>query len=122
MRRTISRQELQAEIEARQPVVIIEALPEGHYLKGHLPGALNIPHDRTRELAPRLLPDKGAEIVTYCASATCQNSHIAADTLLAMGYSNVRVYPEGKQDWLEAGLPVETGPLSAASRPGRRPI
>jgi hypothetical protein len=25
-----------------------------------------------------------------------------------MGYTNVRDYAEGKQDWIEAGLPVES--------------
>jgi len=114
MTRTISRQELHSKIAARQPVVLVEALPESHYIERHLPGALNIPHDRTRELAPGLLPDKEAEIVTYCASATCRNSHIAADTLRAIGYTNVGVYAEGKQDWIEAGLPVETGRAEAA--------
>lgn len=115
MTRTISRQDLDAKIAARHPVILVEALPESYYLKGYLPGAINIPHHRTRELAPRLIPDKGAEIVTYCASATCQNSHIAADTLRAMGYTNVSVYVGGKQDWIEAGLPVEKGPAKAAA-------
>jgi rhodanese-related sulfurtransferase len=116
MTRTISRQDLQARIEARQPIVVLEALPEGHYVKAHLPGSINLPHDKVRELAPRLLPDRNAEIVTYCASATCRNSHIAADTLRAMGYANVSVYAEGKQDWIEAGLAIEVGqpPAQAA--------
>jgi rhodanese-related sulfurtransferase len=96
-------------------VILVEALPEGYYIKEHLPGALNIPHDRTRELAPRLLPDKGAAIVTYCASPTCRNSHIAAETLQAMGYTNVKVYVEGKQDWLAAGLPTEKGTAKTAA-------
>jgi rhodanese-related sulfurtransferase len=26
-----------------------------------------------------------------------------------MGYNNVAHYPEGKQGWIEAGLPVEKG-------------
>jgi rhodanese-related sulfurtransferase len=26
-----------------------------------------------------------------------------------MGYTNVGHYPEGKQGWMEAGLPVEKG-------------
>lgn len=111
---TISRQDLQAKIEAREPLVILEALPESYYLKGHLPGAINLPHDRVRELALRLVPDKGAAIVTYCASATCRNSHIAADTLRAMGYTDVRVYAEGKQDWIEAGLALQTQQSDAA--------
>jgi rhodanese-related sulfurtransferase len=27
--------------------------------------------------------------------------------LAAMGYKNAAYYPEGKQGWMEAGLPVE---------------
>jgi rhodanese-related sulfurtransferase len=27
--------------------------------------------------------------------------------LAAMGYANVAHYPEGKQGWMESGLPVE---------------
>jgi hypothetical protein len=30
--------------------------------------SLNIPPERIKELAPQLLPNKGAEIVTYCTS------------------------------------------------------
>jgi rhodanese-related sulfurtransferase len=113
MTRTISRQDLLAKLETKQPLVLIEALPERYYLEGHLPGALHLPHDRVRELAPGLLPDKAATMVTYCASATCQNSHIAAETLRAMGYSDVSVYAGGKQDWVEAGLPLEVGRAGA---------
>ena len=111
--RTISRQDLHALIGRKEPLVLVEALPAGHFAKGHLPGAINLPHDKVREMAPSLLPDRNAAIVTYCASATCQNSHIAAHTLRAMGYANVRVYAEGKQDWIEAGLPVEIGTAAA---------
>ena len=32
----------------------------------------------------------------------------AARELAALGYTNVRDYAEGKQDWIDAGLPVET--------------
>jgi len=74
-----------------------------------VPGARHLPHDRVRELAPGVLPDRNAEIVVYCASATCQNSHIAARVLEQLGYTNVAVYAGGKQDWQEAGLPVERG-------------
>jgi rhodanese-related sulfurtransferase len=50
----------------------------------------------------------------YCASSTCQNSHVAAKVLGQMGYANVVVYAGGKQDWQEAGLPVEQGTSVAA--------
>jgi rhodanese-related sulfurtransferase len=107
MDRTISREELQAKIDRKEGVILLEALPESYYRKGHLPGAHHLPHDRVRELASQVVPDKHAAIVTYCASATCQNSHIAAETLRAMGYANVTVYVGGKQDWTDAGLPLQ---------------
>jgi len=109
MTETITRDALVARIQSRRKPILIEALPAGYYRQAHLPGALNIPHDAVDALAPRLLPDKTAEIVVYCASATCRNSDYAAGRLAALGYANVRKYVEGKADWIEAGLAVETG-------------
>jgi len=74
-----------------------------------LPGAINIPHTEVDELSPTLLPDKAAQVVVYCSNRACQNSPQAARRLLALGYENVRDYEEGKQDWIEAGLPIESG-------------
>jgi len=88
---------------------LAEALPEKYWRDWHLPGAKHLPHDQVRQRAPEVLPDRQAEIVVYCASATCQNSHIAARTLEQLGYTNVSVYAGGKQDWQGAGLPVEQG-------------
>lgn len=105
--RQITRSELQAKLADKSPVVLLEALPEGYFVKGHLPTARNFPHDQVRVLAPTLLPRKDAEIVVYCANESCQNSHIAAGVLASLGYQNVSVYPGGKKDWEEAGLPLE---------------
>ena len=109
---TITRGELSREI-AEGALTIVEALPPMYFEDAHLPGAINIPHDRIRELAPALLPDRDAPIVTYCANTPCQNSGIAAATLVALGYTDVREYVEGKQDWVDAGLPVEAGAAAA---------
>lgn len=103
----IDRSTLQARLGK---ATLVEALPQKYWRDWHLPGALNLPHEQVRQLAPALLPDRSAEIVVYCASSTCQNSHIAARVLEQMGYANVAVYPGGKQDWQEAGL--ETGPAN----------
>ncbi|HEX2657963.1 MAG TPA: rhodanese-like domain-containing protein, partial [Polyangia bacterium] len=70
----ITRPELQARLSSPLPPVLLEALPEGYFLKGHLPRARHFPHDRARELAATVVPKKDAEIVVYCASATCANS------------------------------------------------
>ena len=114
MHRTITRDELAQAIDAGG-VTVVEALPPMYFADAHLPGAVNLPHDRVRELAPALLPDRDAAIVVYCANTPCQNSGIATRELIAMGYRDVREYAEGKQDWIEAGLPVETGARAAVA-------
>jgi rhodanese-related sulfurtransferase len=72
----------------------------------HLPGAINIPVDQVRSLALELMPNKDMEVIVYCAGPACHASRQAADELTAMGYSNVRHYVGGKEDWTHAGLPV----------------
>jgi len=106
-------EELRQELETGA-VTLVEALGPAYFEDAHLPGAINIPHDRVDELAPRLLPDKTARIVVYCASGPCQNSEIATLRLGKLGYTNVADYHEGKAEWLGAGLPVERGAAVAA--------
>ena len=109
----IDRTELLRRLAGAVRPTLVEALPEKYYRDWHLPGALHLPHTQVRELAPALLPDRSAGIVVYCASATCQNSHIAAGVLGQLGYTDVVVYGGGKQDWSEAGLPVEREAVAA---------
>jgi rhodanese-related sulfurtransferase len=104
---TITRDELATRLTDPR-LVLLEALPQRYYADGHLPGARWFPHDRAKELAAIAAPRKGDPIVVYCASATCQNSHVAAKALADLGYTDVRVYAGGKADWVDAGLPVET--------------
>jgi rhodanese-related sulfurtransferase len=108
MTETITRAELRDAVEAGT-VTVVEALPASYYEEGHIPGAINIPHTEVRKLAPELLPDQDAAIVVYCANEPCPNSGIAAHVLRKLGYTDVRDYAEGKHDWREAGLPLESG-------------
>jgi rhodanese-related sulfurtransferase len=115
MPKLIDRVQLQARLGATPQPVLVEALPRKYYDAGHLPNARHMPHDQTSALAPTVLPDQRAEIVVYCASDTCQNSHIAARVLEQMGYTDVAVYSAGKKDWTEAGLPLELGAVVQAA-------
>jgi rhodanese-related sulfurtransferase len=107
--KVIDRDTLSRKLQSASAPTLAEALPEKYWRDWRLPGARHLPHDQVKALAPAVLPDRNAEIVIYCASATCQNSHIAARVLEQLGYTNVAVYAGGKQDWQEAGLPVERG-------------
>jgi rhodanese-related sulfurtransferase len=114
MIKTISGQDLQQRINSCNPPALLEALPERYYTQQHLPGARLFPHDQVEQNAPRIVPDKGAQIVVYCASRTCQNSHIAARHLERLGYVDVTVYEGGKQDWEQSGFSFETTVQGAA--------
>jgi rhodanese-related sulfurtransferase len=67
---TISRDELKEKMDGGEEFLLVETLAPVAYEHAHLPGAINLPPDRVRELAPQLLPDKGAEIIVYCSSPT----------------------------------------------------
>ena len=107
MTSSIGRQDLLFRLAEGEPLVIVEALGPMYYDDAHLPGALNLPHDRVDELAATVLPDKDATVVVYCSNTACQNSVVASRRLAELGYTHVLEYVEGKQDWIEAGLPVE---------------
>ena len=70
MIKTISRAELKQKIDQRDDFLLVETLPPTAYDHNHLPGAINLPPDKVKELASQLLPDKSADIVVYCASPT----------------------------------------------------
>lgn len=106
--KTISREALVARLNGPNQPTLVEALPEKYFRQWHLPNAININHDQVKQLASDLLPDKDAELVVYCASETCQNSHMVANQLVALGYNDVSVYKGGKADWEAAQMPTET--------------
>lgn len=67
---TISRDELKRKIDNKDAFFLVETLPKIAYEHAHLPGAINMPSDKVKDLAPKLLLDKNADIVVYCASPT----------------------------------------------------
>ncbi|MGP3989976.1 rhodanese-like domain-containing protein [Streptomyces sp. 3N207] len=103
----ISRNDLKAAIDAGT-VTVVDALGGEYYARQHLPGAVSLAPGEVDQLAPTVLPDTGAAIVTYCSNPACSNSGQVADRLTALGYTNVRKYREGIEDWTQAGLPTES--------------
>jgi rhodanese-related sulfurtransferase len=94
-------------LEDSHPFFLVEALPEKYYLDGHLPGALNLPHEASDQELRRKLPDPAAEIVVYCASRGCSNSSFLARRLESLGFQNVAVFEDGKDGWQQAGYELD---------------
>lgn len=103
---SIGREELKQAID-RGEVILVDARSPEKFSKSHLPAALNIPLGQAAELAPQLIPDKNAALVTYCVNFTWKLSEQLTRELQTLGYKNVRTYEEGRQDWMNAGLPLE---------------
>jgi len=93
-------------------MIDIRELPE--YRQGHIPGAVLAPRGllefEIHGLVERTSTDPGIapedrDIVLYCG--TGGRSALAAQTLDAMGYRNVRSMAGGIVAWAAAGLPVD---------------
>jgi len=67
MENTITTEDLKAKLDRKQ-IIVVETLAPERYREAHIPGALNIPPEKIKELAPQLLPTKDVEIITYCAN------------------------------------------------------
>jgi rhodanese-related sulfurtransferase len=105
---TVTRAELEQLLDSDRSVVLVDALPESYYSQMHLPGAINLVESEVNERAAELLPHRDRTIVTYCSNESCPNSKAVARRLEALGYTDVRTYPGGIQDWVAAGNPTES--------------
>ncbi len=72
-----------------------------------IPGAYNVNYKTTDEEIAKLVPDKSARIITYCANPRCSASPKLMKRLQKIGYTNVSEYPSGIQGWIKAGMKTE---------------
>jgi rhodanese-related sulfurtransferase len=105
---TVTADELLRKLENAEAFVLVDALAPMVYAHSHLPGAINLPSADVDPLTvTRRIPDRSVEIIVYCTSPDCTDSVETADRLVALGYTNVRRYAGGKNEWRDAGLPLE---------------
>lgn len=104
---TIGTDALRVLLNAKTPVVLLDAR-SGKYDDGkRIPGAMSLNAESAEEAVNKLIPNKEALVVTYCGSLTCGASHKLAERLAKLGYKNVVEYPEGIAGWVKAGNKVE---------------
>jgi rhodanese-related sulfurtransferase len=96
--------------QSRNTIFLDARYPED-FKAGRIKGAINLPYEESEEYAPQVLPQlpKEEEIIAYCDGTECESSLLLARELREMGYKDVKVFFGGWQEWLKAGLPVETG-------------
>ena len=104
-------------IDEKAPMTLIDSRPKARkYDLGHIPTAINIPDTQFDSLAPKMLPaDKAAPLYFYCEGVTCVLSNDSALKAIKLGYTNVKVVPEGYPAWEKAYGPGPTASAAAAS-------
>lgn len=95
--------EVSKQIKASENITIIDVREAEDFQKGHVPGAINLPHDKW-ESASGLRED--SINIVYCYTQTCHLAAKAAAQFAAQGY-RVMEMEGGFEAWTENDLPVE---------------
>ena len=72
-----------------------------------IPGSCRVPVDTIGREATEAQSAKGEEIIVYCGGPKCPQSLQAAQKLRDLGYTNVRAYEGGLEEWKNAGNKIE---------------
>ena len=101
--KTITRDELKAKLDRDDDFKLVMTMGEWAYEMAHIPGSFNI---SSMEQGQDLISPED-EIVVYCSNEACMASQAAYHFLTSNGYTNVRRYAGGLDDWQEAGFELE---------------
>jgi rhodanese-related sulfurtransferase len=99
--------DLQGALEAGGRIVVVDARTPRAYARGHIPGAVNIPH---RAMSPETTAalDRGALVVAYCDGVGCNASTKGAFNLVKLGF-RVKELIGGLEWWKKDGFRVRRG-------------
>jgi rhodanese-related sulfurtransferase len=94
--------------------ILLDVREPAEFGRGHIPGAHHLPrgmlefevHGLIEKVRTDEVSQEDQDIVLYCG--TGGRSALAAETMAALGYRNVRSLAGGIVAWNQAGLPVAT--------------
>lgn len=90
-------------IDSNSEIVIIDSRPKKRkYDKGHIPGAISIPDMSFDKMIDKLPTDKTTPLYFYCGGFKCKLSPNSARKAINIGYTKVKVVPEGYPGWVKA--------------------
>jgi rhodanese-related sulfurtransferase len=98
----------------KDSALFMDARPRAKYLAATIPGALYMNDTELDKLAGRFPADKSTPIIAFCGGYQCHKSHVVANTLMGLGYSNVNVFAGGLPEWKKANLSTTGGAKKAA--------
>ena len=102
----ISQVELMQRIKANHVNLILDVRSPQEYAEGHIPSAINIPHNQIASRLAEIGTHKNKEVVLYCGSGG--RVVAAANTLQAVGFSKLLHLDGDMNGWRNNGsLPIK---------------
>jgi rhodanese-related sulfurtransferase len=100
----------------KRSAFFIDARPYKTFLRGSIIGSVSIPDTEFKEFTGFLPSNINTPIVAFCGGYECAKSHNIANTLVSMGYQNVKVLASGYPSWKAASYPTTgSAPVAVAS-------
>ena len=88
--------------------LFVDARHEYDFQQGHIRGAVNIPlKDIDVQIARLGKISKDKFLIVYCDGAECNSSIELSVKLTESGFTNVKIFFGGWQEWISAKLPDE---------------
>lgn len=100
-----STDDIAARIAAGDRFELVDVREESEFAAGHIKGARHLSKGIIERDIEKAIPDSDAEVVLYCGGG--YRSALAAESLVKMGYSNVKSMAGGWREWQAKGLPTE---------------
>jgi molybdopterin/thiamine biosynthesis adenylyltransferase/rhodanese-related sulfurtransferase len=110
-------EELRSRLEEGERPELLDVRELDEVRNGIVPGAKNLSRAHFESRVEDLLPDKGSEVVIYCASGV--RSAFAARTLEELGYENVVHLKGGFNRWKDLGFQIDVPRILDASQRDR---
>lgn len=95
---------IQAKNEGKS-FTLIDVREESEFAAGHIPGAIHVSKGVIERDIESVIPDQDERLILYCGGG--YRSAIAAESLVAMGYTSVTSMDGGWRGWRDAEQPVE---------------
>jgi len=100
---SISPQQLEERLGSDAPPLLLDVRTPEEFQAGHIPGAINIPHEQVASRVAELDLENG--VAVYCTKGP--RARLGEQALLAAGASDVLHLEGGLSAWQADGLPVE---------------
>jgi rhodanese-related sulfurtransferase len=103
--RTVTPEALLARQAAKdRDLVVVDVRTPEEFAAGHVPGAINVPHDQVESRLAELRGYRGKDVVVYCRSG--RRSEMALTVLEKAGFERLGHLEGDMNAWSAAGRPI----------------